>query len=501
MLHFHGRVSRPFALWIFLILGPAGQSQPVSSLRELLSIPNDIVNFAPVGPTRPVQLKAQIILLHFTSPGIILQSGAEAVYAYSPKAKLDGLRVGDWVHIEGEARAGGYAPIVMISSVKKLYASPLPEPVPISASQLFEDEFENRRIRIRGVLRRFLPPRESAGIRYHPVEIELPGGSVVRRPQIIPGVLYDRPGLNPESLAGAMSEITAICGTSFNSRGQRRSALLYISNPDDVRVLSSRSQTPGPFLTPAANVMRHHSGHQLGDAIAIGGIVTMVLPDGNLWVQDASGGMIVELAVPVRFAVGDSVNAVGMLALDEDGDGVSLGAAMVRAGPPRPAIQPFPVRDSDPGLMNFSGRLIRIEAEVVNSFRGHDETEILLNVAGNDFYGILPLPGQVPWATPTPGDHVAITGILSTDNHAPGQHTKRLVLARSPEDFTILSKAPWWKRFPWLETATVLILITLGSLVWVHLLRTRVNQQTRELIDPGWLRRRPTAPRAVSWPT
>ena len=203
----------------------------------------------------------------------------------------------------------------------------------------------------------------------------------------------------------------------------------------------------------------------------------------SLFVQDGSGGIRVQTPLAPAVEVGDTVEVLAFPALN--GSVCILTEGLVRRAGTGEAVRPQALDLNESLSARQSGDLVQISA-------------ILLARKTNNVSQVLELQEQQRVFTATlaasrgtlpdivPGSRLRVTGVCEneaasspTDDRAPkAQMLASLnLLLRSPADVIVMSGPPWWT---WKRTAVLvggLLTVLLISLLWVHLLRRRLERQ------------------------
>jgi signal transduction histidine kinase len=221
--------------------------------------------------------------------------------------------------------------------------------------------------------------------------------------------------------------------------------------------------------------------------IKVAGVVTCRLDEFFL-VQDQSGGVRVDTRVPPNVEVGDAVEVAGFPA--EELFGLVLSEALARKT--GPGNQPVPVAlsldDTVDGRNN--NRVVTLEAVLLEQRLSRGLQSLDLQVGQRAFRAVLPVSaGHLPAIAA--GSRIQVTGVSQIECvvSVPGDpvHVEKPLVAslelllRQPADVTVLQRPPWWN---WKYTAGMIgfsVMGLVGSVMWIRMLRRRVEERTREL--------------------
>lgn len=208
---------------------------------------------------------------------------------------------------------------------------------------------------------------------------------------------------------------------------------------------------------------------------------------GFFYLQDATGGARVELADTVTVKIGDVVEAVGFPDLAED-HSLVLANALVRPIGTNLEITP-PIATAD-DIVNgrYGSRLIRTQAVVSRIRTTESDATFELQIDQRLLRATLNGPTESLPSIPA-GSIVSITGVCALDagstrsSHPTMESPSTLpeLLLRSAQDIVVLQKPRWWVVKRTLLVTSVIAFVLVVSLVWIHILRRRVAQRTKEL--------------------
>ena len=473
----------PSWIWVSLtlLLPLLAQAQQVHSLEDLQSISRDPRLFPPYAPARTASIEAQITYLGKSGFGLILQDGARASYAGLPDGPLPPLQAGDWVRVEGEVNRGGYAPSLGLTQVVRLRGAPRPDPVPLSPPAIFEDRHENLFIAAKARLRRIQSVNDLGAIPHVVLFFEFPDPNLPALQRFFKGVIYNGNWQDFARYVGAMLEIRAICGSALNGRGQRRGLHFIIAGSEDLKILEPPAPVRNLPLTPAGSVLSYRSGHAYGDFVRVSGSITRITPDGLIWLEDETGALSIEPALPTNHHEGDSVDVIGRIAAHSVGQDMILTESRISPGPVRAPLQPRFLQSSELENLNFQGSLARVPGEVISVQRWAGRARMQLMIAHAEFTVEIPLADNQQWREPSPGEQVEVTGVSELPEGYDEIRAKGILYTRGPSDVVVTRALPWWKKVPWLAITISLGVLGLICFSWIAALQFRVRQQTAEL--------------------
>jgi PAS domain S-box-containing protein len=278
-----------------------------------------------------------------------------------------------------------------------------------------------------------------------------------------------QPAIRPANLEDSRIRLHATCGGEIANR-MRVGAHLWASSPRQIEILEPAP--PAPFHLPEigiADVVPFSSVHR----VHIRGVVTYSTRGTLLWVQDRTGSITVEGAIP-DLRLGDTIDAAGFPVLKANGPSLAFSVAAPAAARMRIRPQSLDPADAVRGAAN--GILVRVRGELLScSDEGPDQVFTL--AAGRQQFTAALEKALTPRRALNypPGSVLDVTGVAILQPDSKGR--KRLeVRMRSAGDLAAVD--PHWLT---LERALWAIAVsgvaTLGALIWIWALRTRVRRQ------------------------
>ena len=191
----------------------------------------------------------------------------------------------------------------------------------------------------------------------------------------------------------------------------------------------------------------------------IRGVVTITAP--ALYVEDSSGGVMVQKTSREPLRVGDEVEATGVV---HPGDfNASLEDATVRvlwAGTPIPALS---VTASQAATGAFDAEFIEVEGRLRAKTAGADDTLIFdLDSGPQSFRAVMTRGrGDSLYNRLKEGSLLRIQGVSVAESPSTQEITPFTLLVRSTDDFVELAGPPWWSTGHLVAIAIGLLLLAL----------------------------------------
>jgi|688.fasta_scaffold103620_2 signal transduction histidine kinase len=472
---------------------------PLRSIPEVLALP--VEEFE---RQRSVVVRGVVTLVQ----PLVIQHGSDAIYVDHTQLRIEPgqhwsdvlaalpLELGADVEVTGVVDPGGYAPWIIMHSIRRLGEQPLPEPMSLDIAQLFAGEGMGRRIRASGVVQAVLE---------HPKRWSLAFESASRRfnVTITKAVM---PQL-PAGLVDADVEVVGVGKTFRNTRGEFVAPGLYLARGDDLRVIRRPDQ--GPFalpLTPLGSIARYRPKPLGGHRVRTSGIVSFAAR-GTLFLQEGIGGVQVDLAPATdddtEFEPGDRIEVAGFPDMTTGVGAITWAIARrlsTDVPPPPLRIQPgdivrvnaaYALEGSVARPGSYDGCLVRCEGKLEAVNKGAGGTLLTLTEDGTAFTARLADSGPddpVPFVL---GSDLEITGIVQAERRPPGDVDNLRgstslaqvgLLVRDRSDIKVVRLPPWWTPARLAAVAGLLGMLAAASAVWVTFLRREVARQTARAI-------------------
>jgi hypothetical protein len=427
-----------------------------------------------------VKLRGIVTFCESQWPSLIIQEDTNAAAFVHPTPGAV-FNPGDVVEIEGQCREG-FKPQIYASSVRKIGQAELPPPMPTTFEELATGRYDSLRVRVSTTVRwmhvtfdrLYLYVSEASG-RF---EVHIPNYK----------------GELPIHLMDARVELTGVTGTKLDSHGKLTGAGMSLPRIDDVRVLE-----PGPndvWQRPSQvinTLMYFHPSISFGQKTKVSGVVTLITPSGQLYVEDSSGGVVVNLPpfrerpdtagkyldspLPAGLKMGDQVDVVAYPAIGSYAP-VLMDASVRKVGS-TVLPQPHLVAATNVLTSILNSRRIRLDGHVLANEVRPSRTGVLqrLTLEDNSIIFFAEYEGEKPLNAPQ-NSQVELTGICSFEVDQQRRPISFRVQVGRAEDLRILQGPPLITTRRLLQFGTPLAIIVLG---WVWLLRRQVQLRRSDL--------------------
>ncbi len=382
------------------------------------------------------------------------------------------LRPGNLVEIHGVTGPGSFAPEVDKPRFRLVGQAPLPAVTRFPLEDLLTGERDSQWVEVKGVVR-------SVSVQTSPEFLIL--GIAAGNNKFRANITEFKPKDSYAFLIDSTVTIRGACGTVFNDKRQLVGIQLFVPGVDQVHV--EEPARPDPYalpVLPTNSLMQFTPEKALGHRIRVQGVVTLQQPGQFLFVQDASGGVVVQSTQSLAVEPGDRVDAVGFPAAGqyqpvlEEGEYRKIGRGRL----PAPVDLTHAAAlsgDQDAELVKIQGRLID------HSIRG-EYLVLTLQKENFTFTARLDKNAVDDKVRSIPeGSRLEIIGVWSVETDEYRTPTAFRVLLHSAEDIVILDRPSWWTNIRILVLLGVLTGIVLLGTLWVAVLKRRVDERTETI--------------------
>ncbi len=386
-----------------------------------------------------------------------------------------GLQAGSLVAVDGVGAPGNYAPQVIEPKVTVFGTGTLPVPREVTFERLLTGKEDSQWIKIDSVVRSV----ERSGRRLSLNMSTMDGGTFSA---VIPAETNEPV---PPFLVGSKVTLRGACGTVFNQRRQLMGFRLFVPALSFVQVNERGESDLGAIpLQPIKSLLQFRPDEKNSQRVRVRGFVTLQREGHFLYLQDATGAVLVQSRQEGRLKTGDELEVVGFPGIG--GYSPRLEEALWQRRGPGQAPEPRllkPLFKSGAGfasvmseLGDYDGKLVRAVGVLVDLVTEGDGQTLLLRSNGQAFRALL--KGRLAGRPMKAGSLLELTGVCvveTADEHTPRNF--HLLLGDS-EAVRVLQGPPWWT---WKESLILmgamglLILLALG---WGVTLRRRVAEQT-----------------------
>jgi PAS domain S-box-containing protein len=415
----------------------------------------------------PVQLHAVVTYADLSQGDFFVQDATAGIYVDPSQLTLP-LRAGQHVEIEGKTGPGDFAPQIDNPRVRILGEVPLPVPRRVSGEEFASGIQDSQFVEVEGII--MSTGKSDGRLLLHVAS------SAVEFPVY---VLGQKPA--PENLVGAAVRLRGVSSGVYNAKLQFTGAALMVPGFDNLLV-----ERPAPAdlfsvpLRPIHTVLHLSSQGAFGQRVRVQGVVNLQRLGRSIFISDGQQGVEVQTSQTTALKPGDRVDVVGFPAVGNYSP--ILKDAIFRKIGTGPPPKPVTVTAQQALAGNFDSELIRIQGRLLDFGRQAGQRTLSISTGNLNFRAELEeaTAGQA-LAHLRVGSLVQLTGICSIradENRAPVDFG---LLLRAPEDVVVIHQPPWWTLERALSLLGLTGLIILSGLVWVVMLKRRVQNQTETI--------------------
>lgn len=417
----------------------------------------------------PVKLRGVVTYFEPISPMFFVQDESGGIWiqwsAAAPKPS-----VGELIELSGESTQLDFAPDILNPSWIVLGHAQLPKPKVVNFTDMASTRADALLVQIDGTIRSvdFFERRERGLLS---INVAMSDGKLELQ------VPWDGSDL-PVGLVDAAVRLRGICGGRFSSRNQLIGVALYMQSLSYLTVLEP--PPANPFSMPAMsidNLQRFGFRTDLGHRVKVEGIVTAVVGSRNVYVADSTGSLLLDAGDTAGIAPGDRIEALGYPGfLDSHVRLENSTIRRLRSGA-APTAQPVHVKQIVAD--EFDSVLVSMTGRVLSRSVLPNEEQLVLESEGRVFPAVSQFARTGP--SISEGSTVRVNGIFVVDLDPLRKASAFKLLIPASSDITVERAAPWWSLKRVLALTLLLIAGTLFTLLWVAVLRRRVNEKTEAL--------------------
>lgn len=319
-------------------------------------------------------------------------------------------RPGVTVEILGHAWPGEFAPVIghaadgTLATIRVLGEGSFPEPKSLPHELMARAKLDSEWVRARGVVRSL-----AAWPNLDEQRLLVDLSTEVGRLKLV--VAGWRQESTPTNWVDALVEVEGVLGGEFGPRRFLQGMLLYVRSADAVRLLDPAPEAP--FAQPfrqAADLVRFNRMDPLARRVLVEGTLIMQIKGGRMYVQTASGPMVVHASGAPRMKLGDRLALLGFLAVGplgialEDATFKVIGQETLGA----PKVLPTEVLIES----QYNGERVALEATLRDLIRTPEGPALTLESDSQFFTAILGgSPPDASWYSLRPRSRIQVSGV------------------------------------------------------------------------------------------
>jgi diguanylate cyclase (GGDEF)-like protein len=457
------------------VAGSVARGEPLRTVRQIRSL-----NADQASESLPVRLNGIITDFSGFKNSFFLEDKTGGISI----DRLDTAKaeVGDVVEITGVSNAGLFAPCVLASTVKVIRHGVVPRVRKVTYSDLFRGSSDSEWVEVEGVVHSV---QMTQFYDHRVVELNLQFGS-----DPISVVLQDFSEDEARGLVDARVRLRGASFTDFNDKRQFVGAGLLVPGRANVEILQAANHDP--YSAPLQPIRKALQFGATPHRVRVIGTVTYQLPGHVLYLQEGNDGIRIESPEKEVVKPGQRVEAVGFPSVGEYApileSAIFRPVAMAEPIRANGLIQPLRV-SADSMIVHVDGyangpydqQLVQLQGTVEESHVEAGQRVWLLRDGNVVFTAHLPvsLSSAERIQAMGNGSVLLLTGICSIEADAYRNPISFELLLRDTKDMVVLKRASWFTSAHTLVVLAAVGVVTILVLLWVVVLRHRVEQQTR----------------------
>jgi len=441
--------------------------------NKVLTSVEEIRHLTPEEARRRLPAKISGVVIWSSPLAFVLQDASGGVYTrYVSSDWSRQPRVGESWEFEGRTDPGDFSPVLLGLKGTFLGNAALPEPIRPTWDQLLNGSLDAEYVELRGALTEISQTEMTLLTSEGRIRIQ------IRDDHPLPYLPPLRP--HNRSYVDSIVRIRGCLTASWDKPARQvRAGEIYLSPglvqieefaPLDPFELPTRRTADLLWFDPSASTLQRTK---------IKGQIVFARP-GEYCLQDGSSGLRLRTKQPLLLQPGDMVEAVGFPQVG--GPSPILQEAQARAIGRLPLPAPVPIEARELLNLSHDSTLVQVEAMLVND-RVNRKGRVLELQAGPSHFIARLKPGQ-PGAKPlAAGSQLQLTGVyFSVGGEQAGGNLDAFELGlNSAADIRLLQQPRWWT----LRRALTIVGVLSGglaiALVWITLLRRKVEERTAQL--------------------
>ncbi len=426
------------------------------------------LNFKEANRHYPVHLRAVVTYFESVTPAFFAQDESGGIWLKWTPGRPKPV-VGEVIDIRGFSTQLDFAPDVLDPVWTVVGHAPPPEAKKVSLAQMASTREDARWVQIEGTVRQ-VAYLENSNRQLLTLRLSVTDGKVDIQ------IPWDGSPL-PTYLVDASVRVKGVCGASFSPKNQLIGIALSVPSLKDFTIL--QPPPTDPFSLPNISIdhlQRFGFQTNVGHRVRVTGTVTAYLQGHGAYIADETGSLYIDAPDTIPLVPGDQLEALGYPGFFESH--VRLEDGLIRPLKKGLAPRATPITMKQAMAGEFDSFLVSMQGRVMSRSALPKEERLVIEADGHIFSAT----SEYPLGNSTPnGSVVKVTGVCILELDSLQRVTSFKLLLRSPSDVQILQRAPWWSLGRALTLVGFLVLGTSLALLWVVILRRRVNEKTETL--------------------
>jgi diguanylate cyclase (GGDEF)-like protein len=469
--------------WLFL--APAGLMAQVRGDRLPTLTTARAVHQLTVAEARrayPIKLHAIVTYydpyLDYPQPILIVTDATGSIFVKLPLKSALNLNAGQLVEVHGQSVPGGFAPDVDLPKVRVLGESSWPRHVPLrTLTDLLTGSEDAPLVEMEGVIHSVQQSAYDITLRVAGSD----GGFSAVTPKVA--------GVDYSHLVDERVRIRGIACSLFNKRRQIVGVQLRFAGLAMLTVVSPAQERPFDLpVTPVSLLLTFRPGKPSDRLVHLQGIVTLFWPGRLLCIQDGSEGLCAQTAQTDTLVPGQAIDVIGFPQIGNYTPTLADARYRTSLGQTQTTVSAIAADETLHG--QHDAQLVQIEGQLIGQDRGADDPTIILSSGRFIFSASLPRSSDAADLLQLEqGSRLKITGICSvqadlrgsTDPDGYKVAKSMRILLRTTNDLMVLQRPSWWNAAHTLRVLIFALVSISGVLVWVLILRKRLEKQAERL--------------------
>jgi signal transduction histidine kinase len=398
-----------------------------------------------------------------------VQDNTAGIYVNVAGRRLDVFpAAGSRIELLGFTGPGEFAPVIEAEAMRIIGPGKFPNAAPAPFQLLMTGAEDSQWIELNGVVR-------SSSTTSNLTSLTLSTGDA-----LVQMTVFDATHPAPSNCVGASIVARGVCRTLFDDHRHLKGIGFCVPDWDQVEI--KEEEVADPFqlpLCPVNELFEFHGGGYGLNRSHVRGRTTLRQRDGTFFLQDSSGGILVQPSKTILDT--NWVEVVGFPALKDQLPVLQDALLRPMSPPAAPPVSPVWLSPESALDEALNGVLVTLDGRVLAQSHTTMEETVTLQFGQRLIDAIMERSDGKPLPQFLPGSTVRFTGVYVArlDNNRQIQSFQ--ILLRSPADAVVISVPPWWTARHALYVFGGLGGVLLLSLAWVAGLRGQVRRRTAEL--------------------
>ncbi|MGO8814364.1 MAG: response regulator [Terriglobia bacterium] len=445
------------------VLAATPQLPTLTTVRQILALSR-----AEAIKGYPVRLRTVVTYYYGGAPpDLFLHDDTGGIWVNLPPGP-PALHPGELIELTGVTEQPDFAPQIASAHWQVVGSTSLPSAPRVTYGQMSSTHEDGQWVEVEGIVRNATVDSQSHNL---VLDISMEGGLIsAQTPDFASGDWH--------ALVDSEVRLRGNCGAVRNRQNQQIGIMLYVPDLQQIQVITPAQANPQSLPVRSISDLQGFSLDQpSGHRVHVRGVVTLVVPDGSVYVTDSTGGLYTQRKQRAPLMPGDRVDVLGFLGIRDRHPVLDDATFQVVGRGPVPTPATITAAQALDG--GFDSALVKIEGTLVQSALTPDERVLVLRQGTNIFTAVSKTTlngGEL--TSLRDGTLLDVTGICVVDYNVGGDPTAFKIRFDAPNDLVVLRKPTWWTVRRALALGGLLGVAILVVLAWVVTLQRRVQAQT-----------------------